>query len=95
MDQAVQNTDREVWRETPDDAYSPSIHVTADGMIGINVGGKVYVKPIQEWHLLAREHHGIYKKCPQCHRSELDDGTSLPLTRCRWCGNRYEGEEAS
>ena len=48
------NTDRELWRET-DDYYAPSIHVTAGGGIGINVGGTVFVKPVREWHaLLAR-----------------------------------------
>jgi hypothetical protein len=47
------NTDRELWRETPDDYYSPSIHVTAGGGIGINVGGTVVVRPVREWHALA------------------------------------------
>lgn len=51
--QAVQNTDREVWRETPGDFYSNSVHLTATGGLGINVGGTVYVKPPAEWHRLA------------------------------------------
>jgi hypothetical protein len=49
----VVNTDREIWRETPDDFYAPSIHVTQGGGIGINVGGMVNVKPVREWHALA------------------------------------------
>lgn len=50
MEQAVANTDREIWREDPDDAYSPSIHVTEDGKIGINVGGTVFVRDVRNWH---------------------------------------------
>ncbi len=46
------NTDREIWRRVPDDHYSPSIHVTVNGDIGINVGGYVLVLPIEEWHRL-------------------------------------------
>ena len=49
-EQAAKNTDREIWREFPDDYYSPSIHVTQFGVIGINVGGLVYVRKIDVWH---------------------------------------------
>lgn len=42
--------DREMWRETPNDAYSPSIHVTGNGLIGINVGGIVIVRSVREIH---------------------------------------------
>ena len=56
-DQAYENTDRELWREGDPESsmsyYEPSIHVTADGGIGINVGGTVYVKTLREWHSLA------------------------------------------
>ena len=52
--EAAENTDRELWRETPGDYYSPSIHVTAQGAIGIDCGGTVYVKPVRVWHELAR-----------------------------------------
>lgn len=55
MEQGCLNTDREIWRETPDDAYSPSIHVTADGKIGISVGGYVIVKDVHEWVTLAKK----------------------------------------
>ena len=54
-DNATQNTDRELWREPPGDYYANSIHVTTGGGIGINVGGKVYVKPLKDWHALADE----------------------------------------
>ncbi len=49
------NIDREIWRRVPGDYYSPSIHVTADGEIGINVGGLVYVRSVEEWHKVMRE----------------------------------------
>lgn len=52
---AATNTDKELWREHNDDFYSDSIHVTKDGGIGINVGGKVIVKTLKEWHALALE----------------------------------------
>lgn len=54
MSDSAKNTDIELWRET-DSFYAPSIHVTAQGGIGINVGGHVFVKPLAEWHRLAVE----------------------------------------
>lgn len=51
--QAAQNTDRELWREKPDDYYSNSIHVNAGGGVGINVGGTVHVRTLKHWHTLA------------------------------------------
>lgn len=50
MDNACKNTDRELWRERPGDFYSPSIHVTEGGGIGINVHGTVIVAPVESWH---------------------------------------------
>jgi hypothetical protein len=52
-EKTVQNTDKELWKEDPLDVYSPSLHVTKDGMIGISVGGTVYVKKLRSWHDLA------------------------------------------
>lgn len=52
-DQLSENTDREIWRKVEGDFYSPSIHVTKDGAIGINVGGTVIVMPVDSWHALA------------------------------------------
>lgn len=51
--QACENTDRELWRDEEVDGFSPSIHVTSDGSIGINVCGTVHVKSIRRWHELA------------------------------------------
>lgn len=47
------NTDKLIYRADPDDFYSPSLHITADGALGIDVGGRVIVKPIKEWHAMA------------------------------------------
>ena len=57
-----ENTNRELYRE-PDqtgcgDYYSPSIFVTAQGSIGIDVGGMVFVKRLQDWHTLALDAWG-------------------------------------
>ena len=43
------NTDRELWRETPN-FESPSIHVTRSGRIGINIGGNVIEQTLRQWH---------------------------------------------
>jgi len=52
-DQPAVNTDREIWREREGDYYADSIHVTAQGSIGIDCGGMVYTLPVREWHALA------------------------------------------
>jgi len=44
------NTDRELWREPPGDYYADSIHLTEKGGIGINVGGHVIVRTLEQWH---------------------------------------------
>lgn len=44
------NTDRELWREREGDYYADSIHVTESGEIGINVGGRVVVQKLRDWH---------------------------------------------
>lgn len=61
-DTAYENTDKEIWRETPDDYYSPSIHTTEQNLIGINVGGHVYVKSVREWHQVATENEELKQK---------------------------------
>lgn len=55
------NTDRELWRKGDGDGngmsyYEPSIHVTGRGCIGINVGGMVFVRSVEDWHRLAVNH---------------------------------------
>ena len=60
-DGAVVNTDRELFREQlgdrldPNNYYSPSVHVTQSGTIGINVGGYVIVMSIRSWHEAAQQ----------------------------------------
>jgi hypothetical protein len=58
MNGPVWNTDRELFRENTGDSagsyYENSLHVTADGSIGMNVGGTVIVQPIAAWHEQAR-----------------------------------------
>jgi hypothetical protein len=44
------NTDRKLWQDPAGGEFADSIHVTETGGIGINVGGRVLVAPIQEWH---------------------------------------------
>jgi hypothetical protein len=48
--------DREIWRREPANSYSPSIHVTAEGGIGIDVGGLVIAMDVEDWHNLANAH---------------------------------------
>lgn len=48
--QACQNNDKEIWRRRPGDFYSPSMHVTEGGGIGINCHGHVIVAPLERWH---------------------------------------------
>ena len=49
----VENSDVEIWRETPGDYYSPSARLNAQGMLGIDVGGRVFVMSLRAWHELA------------------------------------------
>jgi len=56
----LENTDKEIWRKVKDDYYSPSIHVTENNGIGLNVGGLVIVKTIEEWHELAKREEKYY-----------------------------------
>jgi hypothetical protein len=54
----IKNTDVELFRER-EDYYAPSIHVTAEGNIGMNVGGLVIVLSIREWHKLGKQNMHI------------------------------------
>ena len=54
VDQTKKNTNRELFRETPDDFYSNSIFVTEHGEIGISVGGSVIVRTLKQWHQAAQ-----------------------------------------
>ena len=55
LHEQAENTDRQLWAEDPTSYYSPSIHVTKDGMIGINCGGHVIVQSVHDWHRAALE----------------------------------------
>lgn len=46
----AKNTDVEIWRREPENYYSPSIHVTVNGDIGIDVGGLIFVMSVEKWH---------------------------------------------
>lgn len=74
-----QNTDREIWRETPDDYYAPSIHVTQGGSIGVNVGGHVIVAGVREWHAAAKVMIGAEQR-PQPMQQTPDAVPGLPQT---------------
>ena len=58
MSKTILNTDTELWREPQEngstDYYSNSIHHTSDNKLGINVGGHVIVKSLEDWHKLAQ-----------------------------------------
>ena len=55
MDEEAKNTFREIWREREDDFYADSIFVTDNGAIGINCGGFVIIRTLQDWHRMAME----------------------------------------
>jgi hypothetical protein len=48
--------DEVIWREKHSEhwgSFDDTIFVTDMGLIGINVGGSVYVMPLKKWHELA------------------------------------------
>lgn len=54
-DMPFENTDREIWRgpdEGGGDFYADSMHITKEGALGINCGGRVIVRPIRDWFAL-------------------------------------------
>lgn len=63
--EACKNTDRELWRERQGDYYADSIHVTESGGIGINVGGRVLVAPVQRWHEAGMKLFTVDEKLPR------------------------------
>lgn len=46
--------DTEIWRENGGDFTAPSIHVLANGEIGIHVNGHVIFMDVKKWHALGR-----------------------------------------
>ena len=60
-DEHKANSDIELWRQDNEDFYSPSIHVTKDGMIDIQVGGEVICMGIENWSTAGRNFLGVDK----------------------------------
>ena len=61
-DKAFVNEDKLLWEKVEGDYYSPSIHVTKHYGIGIDVGGHVIVKPVEDWHSQGQKLTAIKKK---------------------------------
>lgn len=68
MNEPVENTDKEIWREIADDYYAPSIFVTAQNSIGIKVGGYVYIKTVEEWHKQADRIEELESLLEDCYK---------------------------
>jgi len=62
------NTDVEIWRKVRGDYYSPSIHVNEFGSIGINVGGRVLVLSVEQWHEAGDKIFAVNSKLPNWKR---------------------------
>lgn len=84
-DQASENTATELYREpgaSPGmEYYQPSVHVTKNGLIGMDVGGMVFVMSIRDWHSKATgseasitpgEHKASSKLAPLPPSTELE-----------------------
>jgi len=72
-DQGQVNTDKELWREREGDFYSDRIFITEGNGLGIDVGGMVIVKPVQEWFNLARKDivhsvKSVENTTPECNK---------------------------
>jgi hypothetical protein len=65
-DHPIQNTDREIWNARDDHGYGPSIHVTKDGRVGINVGGTVIVRRVIDWHSSQDDLNSVRMKLHEC-----------------------------
>jgi hypothetical protein len=97
--QAALNTDRELWRKTGGDYYSPRIYVNDGGGIGIDVGGTVYVKSVEAWHALACADAERAAQSPQPAPIEVSEHhrCQFPIVMrlgdkfsCYGCGKRWE-----
>lgn len=65
-DHPIQNTDREIWNARDDNGYGPSIHVTSEGRIGINVGGTVIVRRVVDWHSSQEDLDSVREELRKC-----------------------------
>lgn len=68
MENGVNNTDKELFREIEGDIYSPSLHITNSGGIGINVSGHVLVAPIRKWHAAGNKILAVNPSLPEWKR---------------------------
>lgn len=50
MSAETKNTDKRIWKKIPGDAFSPSIHVTEQNTISIDIAGHVISAPVEVWH---------------------------------------------
>lgn len=66
VEQANENTDREIWREREGDYYSDAVFITAKNDLGINVGGTVFVHSLRKWQELAVENDRLRAALVQC-----------------------------
>ena len=59
MSQAYQNNDKTIYKvpnkDWKDEGYMPYLFITPEGALGMNVGGMVYVKRIEEWFSMAKQ----------------------------------------
>jgi len=82
------NTDKEIWRQTHEDYYSPSIHVTEQGTIGIKCGGHVIVATVQDWHnwgkeaLLDAVDHAVPAEPPKPTGEQLKGSCTVESSTC-------------
>jgi len=79
-DPCAANTDRELWRAPPGDYYADSIHVTAAGGIGIDVGGRVFVRPLRMWHDMASKYDALLERAERAEANENE----LRMTRAAY-----------
>lgn len=83
MAKTGKNTDRELFRERlndpldPGDVYSPSIHVTQNGMIGMSVGGRIIQMSIRDWFKAARS-----LACSECGQMDTGQHGEYPCPKC-------------
>ena len=69
----AKNTNMEIWRKVKDDYYAPCIFITKEGAIGINVGGYVKIRPVEEWHKVIDQVEKLTLNCNEL----IDSNNSL------------------
>lgn len=76
----LKNTDTELFREVEGDHYSPSLHKTELGGIGIDVGGYVIVRSLRSWHELDQKNEKLEsenQRLKKLLREYLDGNTAI------------------